>query len=60
MSEPKKGGNPIKLMLIITIVLLIATVAVVLFKKDRILLEDEEGNTLVGASGKFLKVETEE
>lgn len=52
--------NPTKVMLIITIVLVLAVIAVVLFKKDKIVLEDETGNQYTGVSGKLLNTSTTE
>lgn len=43
-----------KMMTIITMVVVIAIAAVVLLRKDRIQLEDEDGNTYTGVAGKFL------
>lgn len=42
-----------KIMLIITMVVAISTLVIVLFRKDRVQLEDEEGNTLAGVSSKM-------
>lgn len=53
-EDAVKKRNPLKIMLIITIVLLIVIV-VLLMTNNKVVLEDEQGNTFVGASGKFLK-----
>jgi len=45
--------NPIKIMLVAVLLIAVVTLVFVAFKKDKIVLEDEEGNQYVGYSSKI-------
>lgn len=53
-DDAVKKKNPLKIWLIIIVVLLVIIVALLL-TKNKVVLEDESGNTFTGATGKFLK-----
>ena len=54
-----KKPNIQKTVVIITALMVVVVLVAVLFKKDKIQLIDESGQTLTGEAGKFLKVEEE-
>lgn len=49
--------NPTKKLMYIVIAGFVVLAAIMLFKKDKIQLEGENGETYTGASGKFLKTD---
>lgn len=59
MADTVKKRNPIKIMLIITIVLLLVVIALGL-KKSKVYMEDEQGMSYSGESAKFMKDPSDE
>lgn len=54
MGNPFKKADTVKVMTIITMIVVVAIAAVVIFRKDRVVLQDENGNEFTGVAGKFL------
>lgn len=46
--------NPIKTLLIVVLILLVISIVLSVVWKDKVVIEDEQGQTYVGSAGKFV------